>query len=162
MFKNVLILCTGNSARSILGEALINYLGQGRYRGYSAGSQPTGRVNPLAIQTLKRHGIALPDARSKSWDEFARPGAPAMDYVLTVCDSAAAETCPYFPGKGLRAHWGIADPAAVTGSDAQRMAAFELAYQRLHHKVQALMVLDAAAITPEALARIGQMENPAV
>jgi arsenate reductase (thioredoxin) len=159
--KNVLILCTGNSARSILGEALINHLGQGRYRGYSAGSQPAGRVNPWALETLKRHGITLPEARSKSWDEFAQPGAPAMDYVFTVCDSAAAETCPYFPGDGLRAHWGIEDPATVADSDADKATAFELAYQRLHRRIQAFAALEPAAITPAVLARIGQMADPA-
>jgi protein-tyrosine-phosphatase len=140
--KNVLILCTGNSARSILGEALITHLGAGKFKGFSAGSKPTGHVNPLALETLAQHGISLADARSKSWDEFALAGAPAIDFVFTVCDSAAAEECPYFPGDGVRAHWGIADPAAAQGSDDKKRAAFELAYQRLHRKVAAFVALD--------------------
>jgi arsenate reductase (thioredoxin) len=137
--KNVLILCTGNSARSILGEALINHFGAGRYRGFSAGSKPTGRVNPYALTTLATHGIAMPEARSKSWDEFASTRAPAMDFVFTVCDAAAAEQCPYFPGAGIRAHWGIADPAAVQGTVQDIEAAFEQAYQQLQRKVQSFV-----------------------
>lgn len=160
MVRNVLILCTGNSARSILGEALITHLGQGRYRGYSAGSKPTGRVNPYAIATLQRHGVPVPEARSKSWDEFVQPGAPAMDFIFTVCDSAAAEECPYFPGDGIRAHWGIEDPAAVHGSEAEITAAFELAYQRLLRKVQDFAALDLTSLSAEdtraALALIGR------
>jgi arsenate reductase len=140
--KNVLILCTGNSARSILGEALITHLGAGRFKGFSAGSKPTGQVNQFALETLAQHGISLADPRSKTWDEFAQAGAPAMDFVFTVCDSAAAEECPYFPGDGVRAHWGIADPATVQGSDGEKRAAFELAYQRLHRKVAAFVALD--------------------
>ncbi|MGL4573768.1 MAG: arsenate reductase ArsC [Burkholderiaceae bacterium] len=161
MVKNVLILCTGNSARSILGEALITHLGAGRFKGFSAGSKPTGRVNPFALETLARHGISLPDARSKTWDEFAQAGAPAMDFVFTVCDSAAAEECPYFPGDGVRAHWGIADPAGVQGSDDEKRAAFELAYQRLHRKVAAFVALDFqrldASALSKALAEIGKL-----
>jgi protein-tyrosine-phosphatase len=151
--KNVLILCTGNSARSILGEALITHLGAGRFKGFSAGSKPTGRVNPFALETLARHGISLLDARSKTWDEFAQPGAPAMDFVFTVCDSAAAEECPYFPGDGVRAHWGIADPAAEQGSDDEKRAAFELAYQRLYRKVAAFVALNVDKLPAAELAR---------
>jgi protein-tyrosine-phosphatase len=160
--KNVLILCTGNSARSILGEALVNHLGQGRYRGFSAGSKPTGRVNPHALTALAKHGIAVGQARSKSWDEFARIDAPPMDFVFTVCDSAAAEECPYFPGGAMRSHWGIADPAAVQGSEQDIQHAFELAYQRLHRKVQAFVSVNFESMTPqqaqEALQRIGQLQ----
>lgn len=109
---NVLVLCTGNSARSILGEALFNHLGQGRVRAFSAGSQPSGKVNPVALETLEKHGVPFPaEARSKSWDEFAVPGAPKIDYIFTVCASAAGETCPIWPGHPTTAHWGIADPA---------------------------------------------------
>jgi arsenate reductase (thioredoxin) len=158
---NVLIVCTGNSARSILGEALVTHLGAGRFQGYSAGSKPTGRVNPYALATLQAHGIAVAQARSKSWDEFAQPGAPQMDFVFTVCDSAAAEQCPYFPGSGVRAHWGIADPAGVQGSKEDITAAFELAYQRLHRKVQAFVGLNFQTLSQEqvraALADIGTL-----
>jgi len=147
----ILVLCTGNSARSILGEALFNHLGAGRVRAYSAGSRPTGRVNPLAIETLERHGVPLPEAgqpRSKSWDEFAVPGAPALDYIFTVCASAAGnldgeasdQACPIWPGRPATAHWGIADPASVE-SLAARRAAFEVAYQQLAQRILALLAL---------------------
>ena len=120
---NVLILCTGNSARSILGEALFNHLGQGRIRAFSAGSKPSGTVNPVALETLEKHGIALPsEIRSKSWDEFAAPDAPKLDYIFTVCASAAGETCPIWPGHPTTAHWGIDDPAHVEPMAARRAA----------------------------------------
>lgn len=138
--KTVLVLCTGNSARSILGEALFNHLGGGRIRAFSAGSQPTGTVNPLALETLASHGVPLPEARSKSWDEFAAPGAPAIDYIFTVCASAAGETCPIWPGHPTTAHWGIADPAHVEPL-AARQAAFERAYQLLRQRVEAFLQL---------------------
>jgi len=138
--KNILILCTGNSARSILGEALFNHLGNGRLRAFSAGSQPAGQVNPVALETLAKHGIALPEARSKSWDEFAAPGAPVIDYIFTVCASAAGETCPIWPGHPTTAHWGIADPAHVEPL-AARQAAFERAYQLLRQRVEAFLQL---------------------
>ena len=138
--KTVLVLCTGNSARSILGEALFNHLGNGRLRAFSAGSQPAGQVNPVALETLAKHGIALPEARSKSWDEFAAPGAPAIDYIFTVCASAAGETCPIWPGHPTTAHWGIADPAHVEPR-AARQAAFERAYQLLRQRVEAFLQL---------------------
>lgn len=138
--KNILILCTGNSARSILGEALFNHLGGDRLRAFSAGSQPAGQVNPVALETLSKHGIALPEARSKSWDEFAAPGAPVIDYIFTVCASAAGETCPIWPGHPTTAHWGIADPAHVEPL-AARQAAFERAYQLLRQRVEAFLQL---------------------
>ncbi|HOI50861.1 MAG TPA: arsenate reductase ArsC [Azonexus sp.] len=138
--KTVLVLCTGNSARSILGEALFNHLGGGRIRAFSAGSQPTGTVNPVALETLASHGVPQPEARSKSWDEFAAPGAPAIDYIFTVCASAAGETCPIWPGHPTTAHWGIADPAHVEPL-AARQAAFERAYQVLRQRVEAFLQL---------------------
>jgi arsenate reductase len=137
---HILVLCTGNSARSILGEALFNHLGQGRVRAYSAGSQPSGKVNPVALETLERHGVPLPDARSKSWDEFAVPGAPQLDYIFTVCASAAGEVCPIWPGHPATAHWGIDDPAHVEPLEARR-AAFEKAYAQLEQRIRAFLAL---------------------
>jgi arsenate reductase len=121
---NVLFLCTGNSARSILAEALLNRWGQGKFRGYSAGSHPTGKVNPLALAILERHNFPTEGLRSKAWDEFAVPGAPQMDFVFTVCDNAANEVCPVWPGQPMTAHWGVADPAAVEGSELEKIQAF--------------------------------------
>lgn len=140
---NVLVLCTGNSARSILGEALFNHLGGGRIRAFSAGSQPSGKVNPVALETLAAHGVPWPNAgqpRSKSWDEFALPGAPEIDFIFTVCASAAGETCPIWPGRPTTAHWGIADPAHVEPLAARR-AAFERAYELLRQRVEAFVRL---------------------
>lgn len=138
---NVLVLCTGNSARSILGEALFNHLGKGRVRAFSAGSQPSGTVNPVALETLAKHGIPLPEApRSKSWDEFAAPGAPALDFIFTVCASAAGEACPVWPGHPATAHWGIDDPAHVEPIEARR-AAFERAYGQLEKRITAFLAL---------------------
>lgn len=137
---NVLVLCTGNSARSILGEALFNHLGRGRIRAFSAGSQPSGKVNPVALETLEKHGVPLPEARSKSWDEFAAPGAPALDFIFTVCASAAGEACPIWPGHPATAHWGIADPAHVEPLEARR-AAFETAYAELEKRIAAFLQL---------------------
>lgn len=116
---NVLFLCTGNSARSVLAEALLNRLGEGRFKAYSAGSTPTGRVNPHTAPLVEALGFAPSEFRSKSWDEFAQPGAPSLDFIITVCDNAAGEVCPIWPGKPMTAHWGIADPAAATGSEAE-------------------------------------------
>lgn len=123
---NVLFLCTGNSARSILAEAVVNNLSitQGKFRGYSAGSHPKGRPNPYAIEVLTRNNFSVEGLRSKSWDEFARPGAPELDFVFTVCDSAAGEQCPYWPGQPMTAHWGMPDPAAVEGTPDQIYRAF--------------------------------------
>jgi protein-tyrosine-phosphatase len=121
---NVLFLCTGNSARSILGEAVMNRLGDGRFRGFSAGSHPKGEVNPLTLEILKQNKFSTEHLRSKSWDEFAGPGAPPMDFVFTVCDQAANEACPYWPGRPMTAHWGVPDPAAVEGSDEVKLKAF--------------------------------------
>ena len=147
--KTVLVLCTGNSARSILGEALFNHLGAGRIRAYSAGSKPSGRVNPVALETLERHGIPLPDApRSKSWDEFVAPGAVQIDYIFTVCASAAGEACPVWPGHPATAHWGIPDPAHVEPIHARR-AAFETAYQQLCTRIEAFLALPFEKLSAE-------------
>ena len=148
----VLVLCTGNSARSILGEALFNHLGQGRIRAYSAGSRPSGRVNPVALETLEKHGVPLPaEVRSKSWDEFAAPGAPRLDYLFTVCASAAGEACPVWPGHPATAHWGIADPAHVEPIEARR-AAFEQAFRSLEKRIRAFLALDLAALSAQEVA----------
>ena len=138
---NVLFLCTGNSARSILGEALLNAMGGGRFKAWSAGSHPGGTVNPFAIELLARNRIATEGLRSKSWDEFAAPGAPPMDFVFTVCDSAAAEACPVWPGQPTSAHWGIPDPAAVQGDDDTKRRAFRDAYSRLQKRISLLVNL---------------------
>lgn len=147
---NVLVLCTGNSARSILGEALFNHLGQGRIRAFSAGSQPSGKVNPVALETLEKHGVPLPEARSKSWDEFAVPGAPELDFIFTVCASAAGETCPVWPGHPATAHWGIDDPAHVEPLAARRLA-FETAYGELEKRVAAFVQLPLETMSAAAI-----------
>ena len=135
--RSVLFLCTGNSARSILAEALMNdpSVGGGRLRGHSAGSHPKGRVHPLAIDTLRERGHQTDGLRSKSWDEFARPGAPRMDFIITVCDQAAAEPCPLWPGHPATEHWGMPDPAAVAGSDEDRRRAFRETYDALRLRI---------------------------
>lgn len=133
--RNVLFLCTGNSARSILAEAYLNARGKGRFKAWSAGSKPGGTVNPFALALLKEKGIDTTGARSKSRDEFAAPGAPRMDYLFTVCDNAAAEACPLWPGKPATAHWGVDDPAAVTGPDERKRAAFLKAFTELAAKI---------------------------
>lgn len=140
MSLNVLVLCTGNSARSILGEMLFRHLGQGRVSAYSAGSNPGGMVNPVAIETLQKHGIPCGGARSKSWDEFAVPSAPTFDFIFTVCSNAANEACPAWPGQPTTAHWTIPDPAHVEPLDARRVA-FEEAYQSLHQRITAFLAL---------------------
>jgi len=134
--RNVLFLCTGNSARSILSEAILNRLGDGRFRAFSAGSKPVGRVNPGALELLARREYPTDELRSKSWDEFARPGAPQMDYIVTVCNNAAGETCPVWPGHPATEHWDIADPAGVGETDEERRAAFEEAYAVLNKRIE--------------------------
>ena len=153
----VLVLCTGNSARSILGEALFNHLGQGRVRAYSAGSRPSGLVNPLALETLAKHSVPLPaEVRSKSWDQFSAPGAPHFDYLFTVCASAAGETCPVWLGHPVTAHWGIADPAHVEPIEARR-AAFEQAFIALEKRIRAFLALDLAALSAQEVATAAQL-----
>ena len=143
---NVLFLCTGNSARSIIGECLIERLGRGRFRGFSAGSHPKGEVHPLAIEVLRRNNFVTENLRSKDWAEFAAPGAPPMDFVFTVCDNAAAEVCPVWPGQPMTAHWGIADPAAVEGDEVTRMMAFRQALRELEHRVDIFVNLPLASL----------------
>lgn len=148
---HILFLCTGNSARSILAEAIANRLGAGRAAAWSAGSKPAGRVNPAALALLESLGYETGNLRSKSWDEFARPNAPMFDLIVTVCDNAAGEICPIWPGKPMRAHWSIADPAGVTGSPDAITAAFAEAYRLLHARIERLLdfpldQLDAAAL----------------
>lgn len=133
---NVLFLCTGNSARSILAEAILNRDGQGRFRAFSAGSNPAGTVNPFAINLLRKLNFATDGLRSKNWEEFAGPDAPGMDFVFTVCDNAASEVCPIWPGQPMSAHWGVPDPAAEEGSDAQKAAAFTEAFRLLNNRIQ--------------------------
>jgi arsenate reductase len=133
---NVLFLCTGNSARSILAEALLDHWSEGRFKGYSAGSFPKGQVHPMAIALLEQFKMPTKNLRSKSWDEFAAPGAPAMDFIFTVCDQAAGEVCPIWPGHPITAHWGLPDPAAVTGSSAEQAAAFREAFRILETRIR--------------------------
>jgi arsenate reductase len=133
---NVLFLCTGNSARSILAESLLDHWGRGQFKGYSAGSYPKGEVHPLALDLLRQTGMPTDGLRSKSWDEFAQPGAPAMDYIFTVCDQAAGEVCPIWPGHPITAHWGLPDPAAATGSAAERTLAFREAFRVLETRIR--------------------------
>jgi arsenate reductase len=146
---NVLFLCTGNSARSILAEAILNHQGAGRFTAFSAGSQPAGQVNPFALGTLAARGLPVEGYSSKSWNVFA--DGPALDLIITVCDSAAAETCPVWPGRPISAHWGIPDPAAVTGSDADKEAAFALAFDRMKRRIDRMLALPITSLSPEAL-----------
>jgi protein-tyrosine-phosphatase len=138
---NVLFLCTGNSARSVMAEAILNRLGAGKFRAYSAGSQPKGQVHPETLQLLRGLGYDTSAFRSKSWSEFASPGAPHLDFVFTVCDSAAAEACPLWPGQPMTAHWGVPDPAVATGSPAEIALAFKDAYRMLHQRIGLLVSL---------------------
>jgi len=163
---NVLFLCTGNSARSILAEALINTLsiGGGKFKGYSAGSQPRGAVHPLALETLKQQHLPAEGYRSKSWEEFARPEAPRMDFVFTVCDQAAAETCPVWPGQPMTAHWGIPDPAAVQGTEAEQRRAFREAFLQLRRRIELFAALPLDKLRglalQERLNQIGRTVEP--
>ena len=133
---NVLFLCTGNSARSIVAESLLNSLGRSTFKAYSAGSQPAGRVNPFALEYLQANRLPTDGLRSKSWDEFARDGAPAMDFVITVCDTAAGEVCPLWPGQPMTAHWGVSDPAAVAGTDEEKRKALSEVARILRNRIR--------------------------
>ncbi|WP_332701423.1 arsenate reductase ArsC [Devosia sp.] len=160
---NVLFLCTGNSARSILAEAIMNHVGKGHFRAFSAGSSPKGDVHPLTLEALRTAGIATDGLRSKAWDEFATPDAPKMDFVFTVCDNAAGEACPVWPGQPMTAHWGIEDPAAIKGTPFQQQAAFDSALRFMRNRITAFMSLPLASIDrmtlPSKLAGIGAMEG---
>ena len=160
---NVLFLCTGNSARSILAEAILNHVGKGRFRAFSAGSHPAGKVNSFAIELLAKQGLEVADLRSKSWDEFAVQGAPHIDFVFTVCDNAAGEICPVWPGHPMTAHWGIDDPAAAEGGDEDKRRAFSKAFAEMNRRISLftnlpLARLDALAIKRE-LDRIGDLRD---
>ncbi|TRZ70476.1 MAG: arsenate reductase ArsC [Rhodocyclaceae bacterium] len=160
---NVLFLCTGNSARSILAEAILDHMRKGRFRAFSAGSHPGGKVNPFAIELLAKQGLVVSDLRSKSWDEFAVPDAVPFDFVFTVCDNAAGEICPIWPGQPMTAHWGIEDPAAVEGSDADKRRAFSKAFVEMNRRISLfinlpLAKLDAMAIKRE-LDQIGRLRE---
>jgi arsenate reductase len=148
---NVLFLCTGNSARSILAEAYLNVLGRGRFRAYSAGSRPTGKVNPFALELLERNGMPTQGLRSKAWDEFAKPGAPQMDIIITVCDQAAGEACPVWPGQPVTAHWGVEDPAVETGNDEAKRGAFMQAFSLLQKRIALLVSLRLEALDRMAM-----------
>lgn len=143
---NVLFLCTGNSARSLIGEALMNHWGEGRFKGFSAGSHPKGAPHPHAIDLLKSLNLPTEGLRSKSWDEFAAPGAPVMDFVLTVCDQAAAEPCPFWPGQPMTAHWGVPDPAAVEGPERVRREAFRRTFRELENRIKIFTSLRVEAL----------------
>ena len=160
---NVLFLCTGNTARSILAEAILNKEGRERFRAYSAGSQPKGIVNPFALRLLQRLDYPTGELRSKSWTEYAKPGAPVMDFIFTVCDNAAGETCPVWPGKPMTAHWGVEDPAAVEGRDVEKEAAFAEAFRLLRNRISAFISLPHRSIDALALGaklrEIGRMDG---
>jgi arsenate reductase len=147
----VLFVCTGNSARSVMAEALMNELGRGRFKAFSAGSHPKGKVHPLALKTLASHGIATDGVRSKSWEEFARPDAPDLHFVFTVCDQAAGEVCPAWPGQPMTAHWGMPDPAAVEGDDAVREKAFRDAFITLKRRIELMLSLPLTSLDRMAI-----------
>lgn len=159
--KNVLFLCTGNTARSILAEGILRALGGDRFNAYSAGSQPKGVVNPYAIRSLTKAGFGTDGLRSKSWDEFTLHSAPAMNIVVTVCDNAAGETCPFWPGAPISAHWGIPDPATVEGLDAEKEAAFQLAFDQMKTRMEAFLAIPIETLAQDelkvALANIGTL-----
>ena len=148
---NVLFLCTGNSARSIMAEGILNKDGAGHFKAFSAGSQPKSDINPLAVETLRKMGYPTEGLRSKSWDEFEAPGAPNMDFVITVCDNAAGETCPIWPGHPIRAHWGIEDPAAVEGTHMEKLTAFATAFRYLKNRLSAFAALPIAKLEASLL-----------
>ena len=150
---NVLFLCTGNSARSIMAEVLLNHLGKGRFRAFSAGSYPRGVVHPLALETLRRNHLPIDRLRSKSWDEFAQPGAQQLDFVFTVCDRAAQESCPVWPGQPMSAHWGIEDPALAEGTMEQQQRAFNLAFRALDARLRLFTSLPIESLDSLALQR---------
>lgn len=160
---HVLFLCTGNSARSIIAEAILNNIDRAQFRAFSAGSQPAGRVNPHTIALLERLGYNTSGLRSKSWSEFAKPGAPRIDFVITVCDTAAGEACPVWPGRPMTAHWGISDPAAAKGSPAEIAKAFDAAYRMLHQRIAAFVALPLVTLDPAELRAklrdIGRMDG---
>ena len=159
---NVLFLCTGNSARSIMAESILSKDGAGRFKAFSAGSRPAGKVNPLAIETLESFGYPTAGLRSKSWDEFEVPGAPAMDFVITVCDNAAGEVCPIWPGHPVKSHWGIEDPAAAGGSHLEKLAAFATAFRYLKNRISlftALPIQTLAGSLEEQMRLIGNSEG---
>lgn len=143
---NVLFLCTGNSARSVIAESAMNRLGRGRFRGFSAGSMPSGKVHPYTLDLLRRLNYPTEGLRSKSWDEFAKPGAPALDFVFTVCDNAANEVCPIWPGQPMSAHWGVPDPVAVEGTEAERRFAFAEAHRLLYNRISIFVSLPIASL----------------
>jgi arsenate reductase len=159
---NVLFLCTGNSARSIMAESILTKDGAGRFKAFSAGSQPTGRVNPLAIETLEKMGYPITGLRSKTWDEFDAPGAPVMDFVITVCDNAAGEVCPIWPGHPIKAHWGIEDPATNGASHVEKASAFATAFRYLKNRISLLIALPInkldASLVEQKVRAIGQGE----
>ena len=156
---NVVFLCTGNSARSILAESYLNSIGRGRFQAYSAGSHPTGKVNPFALELLQRNRMPTEQLRSKAWDEFAKPGAPQMDFIITVCDQAAGEVCPVWPGQPITAHWGIEDPASQTGVDEAKRAAFMRAFAIVQKRIALMTSLRLEALdrlaTEQHLKQIG-------
>jgi arsenate reductase len=160
---NVLFLCTGNSARSIMAEAILNKLGAGKFHAYSAGSQPKGRVNPHTMELLASLGYDTSGLRSKSWNEFAKPGAPALDFAFTVCDNAAGEICPVWPGQPMTAHWGVPDPAEAKGSPAEIALAFKDAYRMLHQRIGVFTSLPIRSLDQlslqQRLREIGRMDD---
>jgi arsenate reductase len=148
---HVLFLCTGNSARSILAEAILNDRGKGRFQAFSAGSHPTGKVNPFALAALEHAALPIQGLRSKAWDEFAAPGAPTLDFVFTVCDNAAGEVCPVWPGQPITAHWGLPDPAAIEGSDLEKLTAFRDTFRMLDQRITLFTSLPLSRLDPMAL-----------
>ena len=162
---NVLFLCTGNSARSIMAEAILNRLGAGTFKAYSAGSHPAGKVNPLAVNLLRKTNYDVSSLRSKSWDEFATPNAPPLDFVFTVCDDAANEVCPIWPGQPMSAHWGLPDPAKATGNDAERAFAFDDCFRMLTQRISIFVSLPIANLSKlslqHQLEEIGKMRREA-